>query len=58
MEEEDEEEVQINNDENSAEVGEDPAAEEEVVRIVSDLGRPSHRQVEEHRKGGHIPYRS
>ena len=57
-EEEEEEEVQINNDENSAEVGEDPAAEEEVVRIASDPGQPSHRQVEEHRTRGHIPYRS
>ena len=57
-EEEEEEEVQINNDENSAEVGEDPAAEEEVVRIASDPGQPSHKQVEEHRTRGHIPYRS
>ena len=53
---EEEEELQIN-EENSAEVGEDPAAEE-VVRIAFDLGRPSHRQVEEHRTQGHIPYRS
>ena len=57
-EEEEEEEVQIDNDENSAEVGEVPAAEEEVVRIASDLGQPSHGQVEEHRTRGHIPYRS
>ena len=42
------------NDEHSAEGGEDPAAEEEVVRIASDPGQPSHRQVEEHRTRGHI----
>ena len=30
--------MQINNDEDSAEVDEDPAAEEEVVRIAFDLG--------------------
>ena len=56
-EEEEEDEVQID-DEHSAEVGEDPAAEEEVVRIASDPGQPSHKQVEEHRTRGHIPFRS
>ena len=56
-EEEEEEEVQVN-DEHSAEGCENPAAEEEVVRIASDPGQPSHKQVEEHRTRGHIPYRS
>ena len=55
--EEEEEEVRIN-DEQSAEVGENFAAEEEVVRIASDPGQPNHKQVEEHRTRGHIPYRS
>ena len=55
--EEEEEEVRIN-DEQSAEVGENLAAEEEVVRIASDPGQPSDQQVEEHRTRGHIPYRS
>ena len=55
--EEEEEKVQVN-DEHSAEGGEDPAAEEEVVRIASDPGQPSHKQVEEHRTRGHIPFRS
>ena len=55
--EEEEGEVQVN-DEHSAEGGEDPAAEEEVVRIASDPGQPSHKQVEEHRTRRHIPYRS
>ena len=45
-------------EERSAQGGEDPAAEDEVVRIASDPGQPSHTQVEEHRTRGHIPYRS
>ena len=45
-------------EEQSAEAGEDPAAEEEIVRIASDPGQPSHKQVEEHRTRGHIPFRS
>ena len=49
--EEEEEEVRIN-DEQSAEVCENLAAEEEVVRIAPDPGQPSHKQVEEHRTGG------
>ena len=52
-----EEEVLINN-EQSTEVGEDPAAEEEVVRIAADPGQPSNKQVEEPRTRGHIPFRS
>ena len=55
--EEEEEEVQVD-EEHPAEVSEDPAAEEEVVRIAADPGQPSHKQVEEHRTRGHIPYRS
>ena len=55
-EEEEEEEVHVD-EEHPAEVSEDPAAEEEVVRIASDPGQPSHKQVEEHWTRGHIPYR-
>ena len=48
------EEVHIH-DENSADVGEDPALEEEVVKIAFDPGRLSRKELEEHGARGHIP---